>query len=223
MADAVNDIIIIGVAGPSGSGKSLLANTIVDEIGSERVVVIPEDAYYKDLSDLPFEERNQVNFDHPEAFDHGLLCKHLADLKMGRSIDIPVYDYKSHTRSDKTRHISHDNSIVVLEGILLFCEPILRELMDMRIFVDTPLDTCFIRRLRRDVMERGRTMESVIQQYSRTVRPMFLQFVEPSKRYADIIVPHGGKNRIAIEVIQAKLKELLTRETLPKISRKFAS
>ncbi|MDF2939458.1 MAG: uridine kinase [Gammaproteobacteria bacterium] len=209
MPQSDRNIIIIGIAGASGSGKSLLANTIVDELGSDRVVVISEDAYYKDLSNLSMEERNKVNFDHPDAFDHKLLVQHLSELKAGDSVNIPVYDYVTHNRTSKTRHISSNNSIVVLEGILLFSEPALRDVMDIRIFVDTALDTSFIRRLRRDVMERGRSMESVIEQYETTVRPMFVQFIEPSKRYADIIVPHGGKNRIAIEVIQAKMKELL--------------
>ncbi|MDF2690955.1 MAG: udk [Gammaproteobacteria bacterium] len=209
MPQSNRNIIIIGIAGASGSGKSLLANTIVDELGSDRVVVISEDAYYKDLSDISMEERNKVNFDHPDAFDHKLLVQHLSQLKAGHSINVPIYDYVTHNRTHNTRHISSDNSIVVLEGILLFSEPLLRDLMDIRIFVDTALDTSFIRRLRRDVMERGRNMESVIEQYETTVRPMFVQFIEPSKRHADIIVPHGGKNRIAIEVIQAKMKELL--------------
>jgi uridine kinase len=213
MLQSNRNIIIIGIAGASGSGKSLLANTIVDELGSDRVVVISEDAYYKDLSSLSMEERNRMNFDHPDAFDHKLLVQHLSELKAGHSVDIPVYDYVTHNRTNKTRHISSNNSIVVLEGILLFSEPALREVMDICIFVDTALDTSFIRRLRRDVMERGRSMESVIEQYETTVRPMFVQFIEPSKRYADIIVPHGGKNRIAIEVIQAKMKELLNNHT----------
>ncbi|MDF2530081.1 MAG: udk [Gammaproteobacteria bacterium] len=209
MPQSNQSIIIIGIAGASGSGKSLLANTIVDELGSDRVVVISEDAYYKDLSNLAMEERNKVNFDHPDAFDHKLLAQHLSELKAGKAIDVPIYDYVTHNRTTKTRHISNNNSIVVLEGILLFSEPMLRDLMDICIYVDTSLDTSFIRRLRRDVLERGRSMESVVEQYETTVRPMFVQFIEPSKRYADIIVPHGGKNRIAIEVIQAKMKELL--------------
>lgn len=209
MSQTSHKIIIIGIAGASGSGKSLLANTIVDELGSDRVVVISEDAYYKDRSDLSMEERNRINYDHPDAFDHKLLAQHLTDLKNGKNIDVPVYDYSMHNRTNRTRHISSNNSIVVLEGILLFSEPLLRDLMDIKIYVDTALDTSFIRRLRRDVIERARSMESVIEQYETTVRPMFLQFIEPSKRHADIIVPHGGKNRIAIEVIQAKMKELL--------------
>ncbi|MDO8953394.1 MAG: uridine kinase [Gammaproteobacteria bacterium] len=209
MPQSRRKIIILGIAGASGSGKSLLANTIVDELGSDRVVVISEDSYYKDLSHLLLDERNKVNYDHPDAFDHKLLAEHLTELKEGGSIDVPIYDYTTHNRTSKTRHINSKNSIVVLEGILLFSDPTLRDLMDIGIYVDTALDTSFIRRLRRDVIERGRSMESVIEQYETTVRPMFVQFIEPSKRYADIIVPHGGRNRIAIEVIQAKMKELL--------------
>lgn len=204
-----SELIIIGVAGASGSGKSLLANTIVNEIGSDQVVVISEDAYYKNQGHLSVEERAKVNFDHPNAFDHSRLASDLEALKAGQSIEVPIYDYVTHTRAEKTRHIGHGKSIIVLEGILLFVDKRLRQLMDIRIYVDTPLDTAFIRRLKRDVLERGRMMDSVIVQYEKTVRPMFLKFIQPSKRHADIIVPHGGKNRIAIDVIKAKMKELL--------------
>ncbi len=205
----VSHLIVIGIAGASGSGKSLLANTIVNEIGSDRVVVISEDSYYKDQAHLSLEERAKVNFDHPDALDHVRLATDLIALKSGKSVEVPIYDFVHHTRAKQTRHISSDKMIIVLEGILLFVDPDLRELMDIRIYVDTSLDMAFIRRLKRDVLERGRSMESVIEQYEKTVRPMFLKFIEPSKRYADIIVPHGGKNRIAIEMIQAKIKELL--------------
>ncbi len=204
-----NKIIIIGVAGASGSGKSLLSNTIVNELGSSRVTVVAEDSYYKDLSHLSMQERHAVNFDHPNSLDHDLLAEHLRHLRQGQAVEVPVYDYTTHSRTEQTTHVSSKNSIIILEGILLFTIPELRELMDIRIFVDTPLDMCFIRRLQRDVIERARSMESVISQYKKTVRPMFIQFIEPSKRYADLIVPHGGKNRIAISTIQAKMKELL--------------
>jgi len=203
------NIIIIGVAGASGSGKSLLANTIVNELGSDKVVVISEDAYYKDLSGLSLEERDKVNFDHPDSLDHELLQQHLQALQEGNSINTPIYDYSTHSRTKDTMAVSSNKTIIILEGILLFFEPQLRELMNIKIFIDTPADICFIRRLKRDVVARARSMESVIDQYEMTVRPMFLKFIEPSKKYADIIVPHGGKNRIAIEVIQAKMKELL--------------
>lgn len=202
-------MIIIGVAGASGSGKSLLSNTIVNELGSDQVVVISEDSYYKVLTGMTMEEKDRVNFDHPDAMDHDLLADHLKLLKNNQSVEVPIYDYNTHGRKKETRPISSNNKIIVLEGILLLSIPELRELMDIRIYVNTDLDLCFIRRLQRDVIERGRTMASVIEQYSKTVRPMFWQFIEPSKRYADIMVPHGGKNRIAIELIQTKIKALL--------------
>ena len=207
--EASSKLIIIGIAGASGSGKSLLSKTIVDELGSDRVVVISEDSYYKDLSGMSLEERAKVNFDHPDAFDHALLAQHLQDLKNHKSIDIPVYDFVTHSRTHKTIHIDSHKSIVVLEGILLFVDPTVRKMMDIRIYVDTSLDIAFIRRLRRDVVDRGRSMESVIEQYQSTVRPMFVKYIEPSKRHADLIIPHGGKNRIAIDMVQAKMKELL--------------
>lgn len=203
-----NDVVIIGIAGPSGSGKSLLASTIVNELGSSKVVVISEDSYYKDLGDMPLQVRAALNYDHPDSLDHDLLIQHLEILQSGREVAIPQYDHSSHARMADTRLI-RNNTIIVLEGILLFVDPTLRNLMDMRIFVDTPLDICFIRRLERDIIERKRSVESIIKQYIDTVRPMYQQFIEPSKRHADIIVPKGGKNRIAIDIIKAKLNELL--------------
>jgi uridine kinase len=203
-----NDIIIIGIAGASASGKSLLAETIYDELGSDQVVVISEDSYYKDHKDMPVEDRNKINYDHPEALDHALLAKHLQQLQAGKPIEIPIYNYTLHARTDKTRYIGK-HTIVVLEGILLFVDPKLRKMMDIRIYMDAPLDICLIRRLKRDMLERGRSLDSVLEQYLATVRPMYLQFIEPSKRYADIIVPRGGENRIAIEMIKAKMRELL--------------
>lgn len=200
--------IIIGISGASASGKTLLANTIVNELGSQQVVVIPEDAYYKDEPHLPLEERRKINYDHPDAFDHALLCEHLTQFQQGKSVEIPIYNHTLYSRDIKTRKIGQ-HSIIVLEGILLFTEPKLRELMDIRIFVDTPLDICLMRRIDRDILKRGRTVDSVLQQYQNTVRPMYLQFIEPSKRYADIMVPRGGENRIAIDMIKAKMKELL--------------
>ncbi len=203
-----NNIIIIGIAGPSASGKSLLANTIVNELGSDQVVVISEDAYYKDNAHLSFNEREKINYDHPDAFDHPLLCQHLRDLQAGKSIEIPIYSYSKHIRLSDTRKIG-SHRIIVLEGILLFSDAALRQLMDIRIFMSTPLDICLSRRLMRDVVERQRSFESVLRQYETTVRPMYLQFIEPSSRYADIIVPRGGENRIAIDMIKAKMRELL--------------
>lgn len=203
-----NNMMIIGIAGPSASGKSLLAHTIVNELGSNQVVVISEDSYYKDRSDLAFDERVKINYDHPDAFDHQLLCQHLQWLLQGETIEIPIYDHTQHVRRKETRQIGQ-HIIIVLEGILLFVDPTLRNMMNMRIFMDTPLDICLLRRLRRDILSRGRSIESVLEQYEETVRPMYLQFIEPSKRYADIIVPRGGENRIAIDMIKAKIRELL--------------
>ncbi len=204
--------IIIGISGPSASGKSLLANTIVNELGSEQVVVISEDAYYKDNSHLPAAEREKINYDHPNAFDHGLLCEHLRRLREGQAVDIPIYSHSQHIRMPQSRHVGR-HRIIVLEGILLLSDKALREIMDIRIFMSTPLDVCLIRRLKRDVVERHRSFESVVHQYETTVRPMYLQFIEPSSRYADIVVPRGGENRIAIDMIQAKMRELLTTHT----------
>jgi uridine kinase len=201
-------VIIIGIAGPSASGKSLLANTIVNELGSDQVVVISEDSYYKDNSHLTAAEREKINFDHPDSFDHALLCEHLQKLRQGHTVDVPIYSHSKHIRLSNTRTVGR-HAIIVLEGILLFSEKTLRELMDIRIFMSAPLDVCLSRRLMRDVVERNRSFESVLHQYETTVRPMYLQFIEPSSRYADLIVPRGGENRIAIEMIQAKMRELL--------------
>lgn len=200
--------IIIGISGPSASGKSLLANTIVNELGTDQVVVISEDSYYKDHSNLTPQEREKINYDHPDAFDHALLCNHLSRLQQWESIDIPIYSHSKHQRLPETRSIGQ-HKIIVLEGILLFTDKILRELMDIRIFMSAPLDVCLSRRLKRDVVERQRSFESVLHQYETTVRPMYLQFIEPSSRYADLIVPRGGENRIAIDMIKAKMRELL--------------
>jgi len=204
-------IIIIGIAGSSASGKTLLSNTIVKELGSKRVAVISEDSYYKPLSHLSFEERSKVNFDHPDSLDHALLHEHLMALQAGQSIAVPVYDFETHSRSQETRFIGN-HTIIVLEGILLFTDVKLRAQMDIRIFMDTPLDICFIRRLSRDMKERGRSLDNIIDQYLATVRPMYFQFIEPSRRHADIIVPNGGENRIAIDVIKAKMRELLGKD-----------
>jgi uridine kinase len=200
--------IIIGISGASASGKSLLANTIVNELGSDQVVIISEDSYYKDHSNIPFEERAKINYDHPDAFDHELLFKHLMQLQQGKSVEIPIYNHSQHIREKESRPIGK-HAIIVLEGILLFVEQKLRELMDIRIYMETSLDICLIRRLKRDIKERGRSLDSVLKQYEETVRPMYMQFIDPSKRYADLIVPRGGGNRIAIDMIKAKMRELL--------------
>lgn len=203
-----NNVIIIGIAGPTASGKSLLANTIIDELGSEHVTVIPEDCYYKHRPELDLSQRAEINYDHPDAFEHDLLAEHLRSLQNNQAVDIPQYDFATHQRKESTRHIPQSH-IIVLEGILLFAEPMLREIMDIRIFMDTALDICLLRRLKRDTIARGRSLESVLTQYQKTVRPMYFQFIEPSKRYADVIVPRGGENRIAIDIIKAKMRELL--------------
>ena len=200
--------IIIGISGPSASGKSLLAHTILKEIGSRQVVVISEDSYYKEQADIPFEEREKTNYDHPDSLDHALLCKHLLQLQHGETVQVPMYDHSGHQRLQQTTTIGR-HAIIVLEGILLFTDPKLRKLMDIRIFMDAPLDICLLRRLKRDIEERQRSLHSVLDQYEKTVRPMYLQFIEPSKRYADLIVPRGGENRIAIDMIKAKMRELL--------------
>ncbi|QYJ73850.1 uridine kinase [Shewanella sp. FJAT-52076] len=206
--------VIIGIAGASASGKSLIAKTIYEELcrdlGTDQIGVIAEDAYYRDQSHLSMEERVKTNYDHPKAMDHELLAQHLRSLKHGDSVEIPVYSYTEHTRMSDTRTMT-PKKVIILEGILLLTDPHLRDLMDASVFMDTPLDICFLRRLTRDVAERGRTMESVISQYQKTVRPMFLQFIEPSKQYADIIVPRGGKNRIATDILKARIQHLLAK------------
>jgi uridine kinase len=203
-----NRTIIIGIAGASASGKSLLANTIVNELGSDQVVVISEDSYYKDHSNIPFEERAKINYDHPNSIDHELLFQHLNELQNGKTVEVPIYNHSLHTRDSRTQIVGQ-HAIIVLEGILLFVEKKLRELMDIRIYMDTSLDICLIRRMKRDIKERGRSLDSVLKQYEETVRPMYMQFIDPSKRYADVIVPRGGGNRIAIDMIKAKMRELL--------------
>ncbi len=200
--------ILIGIAGGSGSGKTLVARNIVRELGSDKVVIIDQDSYYKDLEQIPFLDREARNFDHPDAFDNDLLKAHLAELLVGNPVDQPVYDYAQHRRSDETRRIS-DHHIVVLEGILIFGDPELRALMDIKLFVDADPDVRLMRRLRRDIVERGRSVDSILRQYDESVRPMHLQFVEPSKRFADVIIPGGGHNKVAIDLLKTKIRELL--------------
>ncbi|NGN97755.1 MULTISPECIES: uridine kinase [Grimontia] len=207
-----NQCVIIGIAGASASGKSLIASTIYQElkekVGDHQIGVITEDRYYRDQGHLSMEERVKTNYDHPQALDHDLLCKHLQDLMEGKAVEVPQYSYAEHTRMEETTPLT-PKKVIILEGILLLTDPRLRDLMHASIFMDTPLDICLLRRVKRDVAERGRTMESVLQQYQQTVRPMFMQFIEPSKQYADIIVPRGGKNRIAIDVLKAHIAKLL--------------
>ena len=200
--------ILTGIAGGSGSGKTFVANSIIESRGSDKAVIIQEDSYYKDLSALPYHERAVANFDHPDAFDHDLLAKHLSQLMDGKTISQPIYDYKLHRRSKETKTV-RPSAVIILEGILIFSKTQLRELMDFRVFIETALDICFIRRLKRDIAERGRTVNSVIQQYYETVRPMYLRFVEPSKRYADILIPGGEKDSSAVDISTAKINALL--------------
>src|SRR5262245_45849999 len=200
--------ILIGIAGGSGSGKTLVARTIVRELGSKRVVVIDQDSYYKDLEQVPFLDREARNFDHPDAFDWDLLLRHIRELLAGQAIQQPVYDYSFHRRTPETRRIS-DHLVVVLEGILIFHDPELRALMDIKLYVDADSDVRLIRRLRRDLTERGRSVDAILHQYEESVRPMHLQFVEPSKRFADVIIPGGGHNKVAIDLVKTKIRELL--------------
>lgn len=200
--------MLIGIAGGTASGKSLISQRLVRELGSDRVIVLEQDAYYRDLSDMPLDERRGINFDHPDSFDIELLVEHVQALMQGKAVDLPIYDFTRHNRSKETRRVAN-HTIVVLEGILVFCFERLRSLMDIKIYVDTPDDIRLIRRIRRDILERGRDLESVLTQYEETVRPMHQQFVEPLKRHADIIVPRGGENRIAIDILRTKINELL--------------
>jgi uridine kinase len=204
---------VIAIAGGSGSGKTTLARIILQRTGPDRVAYLAHDAYYKDLSDLPPNQRLTVNFDHPDSLDTELMIEQIRTLKCGQPIELPVYDFKAHTRTKETRLVQ-PKPVILVEGILIFAEAALRELFDVKIFVDTDADLRFIRRLERDISERGRTTESVIRQYLATVRPMHLDFVEPSKRYADVIVPEGGLNTVAMDMIVARLESLLSVNSL---------
>ena len=200
--------VVIGVAGGTGSGKTTVAREILRRAGTDQISLIQHDAYYKDLSGLPPAQRAMQNFDHPDALDNALLIAHLQELKAGRPIPIPVYDFTTHTRTNETRRIE-PRRVILVEGILIFADEELRRLMDVKIYVDTDGDIRFIRRLQRDIADRGRTMESVIRQYLATVRPMHQEFVEPTKRYADVIIPEGGFNEVAMEMISARIRALL--------------
>jgi len=200
--------LIIGIAGGSGSGKTTLANSILEAIGEDKIALLPHDAYYRDQRNKSLEERRLVNYDHPDSLETDLMIKHIQTLTRGEAIDLPVYDFKQQTRVAETVRIQ-PKPIILVEGILIFVEPKLRNLFSMKLFVDTDQDICFIRRLLRDVTERGRTVESVIDQYLRTVRPSFIEFVEPTKRFADVIIPVGGQNTVASDMVIARLKALL--------------
>lgn len=200
--------MIIGICGGTGSGKTTVANKILETIDSDSVALLQQDHYYKEFAHLPVEERARQNFDHPDSIDMDLFVEHLRRLKNGRSIERPVYDFTIDTRSSQTVRVDA-RPVVIVEGILIFENKPLRDLMDIKIFVDTDPDLRFIRRLRRDITERGRTVESVINRYLATVRPMHLEFVEPSKRYADVIIPEGGFNTVGIDLLTEKIRALL--------------
>ncbi len=206
--------MIIGICGGTGSGKTTIANRILQSVSADEVVFIQQDLYYRNLKDMPLDYRNAANFDHPDALDNDLLVNHLKKLNAGEPVELPIYDFRTHTRLPDTTPIQA-KPIVIVEGILIFAEPRVLEQMDIKVFVDTPDDIRFIRRLKRDIAERGRTLDSVIEQYIATVRPMHNQFVEPSKRHADVIIPEGGHNLVSIDLISGKIRERLARDLDP--------
>jgi len=203
-----NPTLVIGIAGGTGSGKTTVANEILDRVGPEIVSYIPHDAYYKDFTDLPPNQKAEINYDHPHSLDTALMTEQIKQLIKGIPINLPVYDFTTHARTDKIIPIK-PNPVILVEGILIFTDPVLRGLCDVKIFVDTDADIRLIRRIRRDISERGRTIESVLSQYENTVRPMHLEFVEPAKRYADIIIPEGGYNQVALDMVIARIETLV--------------
>jgi uridine kinase len=201
--------VTIGVAGGSGSGKTTVSSAILERVGTEHIAYLEHDSYYKDLRDIPRPpDGTLMNFDHPDALETTLLIDHIQQLKRWEAVEVPIYDFTTYCRTDQCMRVQ-PQPIILVEGILVFAEPELRKLFDVRIFVDTDADIRFIRRLKRDITERARTVESVIDQYLNSVRPMHLEFVEPSKRYADVIIPEGGKNLVAIEMVAARIRNLL--------------
>lgn len=201
--------IIIGVTGGSGSGKTTVSKAIYEQLHGQSIQIINQDTYYNDQADMTMEERKAVNYDHPLAFDTDLLIEQLAALRANQSIEMPVYDYTQYTRSSETVHVEPQD-VIILEGILILDDERLRDLMDIKVYVDTDDDLRIIRRIQRDMEERGRTLDSVITQYLKTVKPMYHQFIEPTKRYADIIVPEGGQNHVAIDLLATKVKDILS-------------
>ncbi len=199
--------IILGVAGGSGSGKTTIVREIVQALGPDRISVIHHDSYYCDRSSVPADERESLNYDHPDALETRLLVRHLEELRAGRAVEVPVYDFSTHTRTERVEHVQ-PCPIVIVEGILILAERALRELMDIRVFVRTDADLRVIRRIERDVAQRERSLESVVEQYVKTVRPMHLEFVEPSERWAHVIIPEGGHNRVGVEMLIARVKAL---------------
>lgn len=208
--------MIIGICGGTGSGKTTIARKIIEAVERKSVVLLEQDSYYRNLEDMPLDARRQTNFDHPDSIDSEMLVNHLKRLRQGQSIEMPVYDFKTHTRKPDTEPID-PKPVVIVEGILIFAEPRISALLDVKVFVDTPDDIRFIRRLKRDIAERGRTTESVIAQYFATVRPMHFEFVEPSKRHADLILPEGGKQEIGVEFLCGLVREKLRLETAKNI------
>jgi uridine kinase len=200
--------VALGVAGGTGSGKTSVACAILDEVGRERIAFLAQDSYYREIRWRDEAQLLHHNFDHPNALDNDLLVEHLRQLKAGRPVEVPIYDFVSHERTKETVHVD-SRPVIMLEGILLFVEPELRELLDLKIYVDTAADVRLMRRVHRDIEERGRTVDDVFRQYTETVRPMHLEFVEPSKRWADVIVPQGASNRVALEMVIARIEQLL--------------
>jgi uridine kinase len=200
--------VIIGIAGGTGSGKTTIARRVYEQIGRDRIEWISHDSYYRNFGDLPIEERHRVNYDHPDSLETSLMVEQLDLLLAGNPIEIPIYDFAQHLRSVHTRRVD-PKPVVIVEGILVLAEPEIRKRIDIKLFVDTPSDIRFLRRLRRDIESRGRTVESVIDQYLATVRPMHEEFVEPSKRFADLIIPEGGENRVALDAIISRVTEII--------------
>lgn len=200
--------VIIGVAGGSGSGKTTVVREIIRNIGSSQVTVIHHDSYYRDVTHLSFEDRTRINYDHPDSLETALLVAHLHMLRAGQSVEVPVYDFAQHNRSAEVEQ-AEPRKVIIVDGLLVLWDAELRKMMDIKVFVDTDADLRFIRRLKRDIQERGRSAESVIDQYTATVRPMHLEFIEPSKRYADIILPEGGYNRVGVDMLLTTIKAVL--------------
>lgn len=206
--------LTIGVAGGTGSGKSTVARNILELAGADSVAYLCHDSYYYDLRDEPFEERVKMNFDHPSSLDNALFVEHLKALQHHRAVDCPIYDFATHTRADRAK-IIEPRRVILVEGILILAVPEIRRLLDIRVFVDTDADIRFIRRLSRDIERRGRSPQSVIEQYLNTVRPMHMEFVEPSKKFANVVVPEGGMNAVAIDILHAKIQSVLKKHTGP--------
>ncbi len=203
--------MIIGICGGTGSGKTTIARSIVEAVGRANVVLVEQDSYYRNLADMPLDERHQANFDHPDSIDSDMLVNHLMRLKQDLSVEMPLYDFVTHTRSEEIE-IINPKPVVIVEGILIFAEPRVLDLLDVRVFVDTPDDIRLMRRLRRDINERGRTFERTLDQYERTIRPMHFEFVEPSKRHADIIIPEGSNTGVTVEFLCSMVREKLNVE-----------